>query len=59
MKKTAVFRGMFINLLLATASLPDIAVAQDSADDDLWVFQDWCLTHVGCGKFGLKHKTDR
>lgn len=56
-------KGLFVILLLslvfiASAAIPAAAVAQDDTDDDTWIFQDWCYTHVGCGRFGLKNKTD-
>lgn len=58
MKKLGILFGLLTILLIVTASLPGTVVAQDDTDDNPWVLQDWCLTHVGCGKFGIANKTD-
>lgn len=57
-KKYILFAILFAALFMVSAGVATDAMAQDDVDDDPWVFQDWCLNHVGCGKWGLRNKTD-
>lgn len=53
-KKYILFAVLIVSLFLVST-----AVAQDGdADDHPGVFQNWCLTHLGCGDFGVRNKTD-
>lgn len=49
---------LFVILAIGSAAMPEPAIAQDEPDDNPWVLQDWCLTHLGCSKAGTKNKTD-
>ena len=50
---------VLLTVLVLSLFLVSTAVAQDGdTDENPWVFQNWCLNHLGCGDFGIRNKTD-
>ncbi|OQY29026.1 MAG: hypothetical protein B6I38_08635 [Anaerolineaceae bacterium 4572_5.1] len=59
MKKSILFSLTILLIFAFFASTPSVAVAEsEDPPVDPWVLQPWCLEHAGCGKYGLRNRTD-
>lgn len=58
-KKVIIFALLLASLLISSAALPKQAIAQDEdPETNPWVFQNWCLEHLGCGRYGIHNYTN-